>query len=202
MTEDIIYWSSCCLRQGGEREPCMGEKTHKLQKYKTDAVNQMKEMIKDSKDLIFTDYRGLNVQQITDLRRHLREKEAGYKVIKNNYFKIALSELGLPFEDAFLVDPTALALVRTDVGPIARILFNFTRNSSLKVKGGMIEGKAITALDVEAISKLPGREQLYAKLMGAMNAPLKNMMQVMNGVVTKLARTLLAVADAKEAAGQ
>jgi large subunit ribosomal protein L10 len=176
----------------------MAEKTQKIQPYKTEGIKKIKDLIEGSRDVIFTDFRGLNVTQITDLRRSLQEKEAEYRVVKNNYARLALSELGFPFEENFLIDPTAVALARSDIGPIAKVLFEFTRDSTLKIKGGLIDGKAVSSEQVEAISKLPGREQLYAMLMGTMNAPLTNLVYVMDAVVTKLVRTLQAVADSKD----
>jgi large subunit ribosomal protein L10 len=176
----------------------MAEKTQKIQPYKTEGIQKIKELIESNQNVIFTDFRGLNVAQITDLRRSLQEKESEYRVVKNSYARLALRELGFPFEEDFLIDPTALALVKTDIGPISKVLFDFTRDSTLKIKGGLIEGKVVSSTDVEAISKLPGRDELYAMLMGTMNAPLTNMIYAMNGVITKLVRTVQAVAESKE----
>ena len=176
----------------------MAEKTQKIQPYKTEGIQKIKELIESSQNVIFTDFRGLNVAQITELRRSLQEKESEYRVVKNNYARLALRELGFPFEEDFLVDPTALALVKSDIGPISKVLFDFTRDSTLKIKGGLVDGKVVSSTDVEAISKLPGRNELYAMLMGTMNAPLTNMLYAMNGVVTKLVRTVQAVAESQE----
>jgi large subunit ribosomal protein L10 len=180
----------------------MGEKTQKINQRKSDAVREIKEVIQRSPSLIFTDYRGLNVAQITELRRTLRRGKAEYKVVKNNYAKIALRELGMPFEEAFLNDPTAIAMTGEDIGPIAKALFDFTKDSPLKVKGGVIDGQALKSASVEAISRLPGRHELLAMLMGAMNAPVRNLMYILNGVTSKLVRTLKAVADKKAKEGK
>ena len=175
----------------------MGEKTQKIQQYKRDAVTQLRDKIRQAPGLIFTDYRGLTVAQISELRRSLRKQAAEYRVVKNNYAKIALTELGLPFEEDFLTNPTAIALARADIGPVAKTLFDFARESPLKVKGGMIEGQALKKPAVEAISRLPGRLELLAMMMGVLNAPLRNLMYVLKGVSSKLVRTLQAVADQK-----
>jgi large subunit ribosomal protein L10 len=176
----------------------MAEKTQKIQPFKTEGIQKIKELLESSRDVIFTDFRGLNVAQITELRRSLQEKESEYRVVKNSYARLALRELGFQFEEDFLIDPTALALVKTDIGPISKVLFDFTKDSTLKIKGGLIEGKVVSSTEVEAISKLPGRNELYAILMGTMNAPLTNMVYAMNGVITKLVRTVQAVAESKE----
>ena len=176
----------------------MSEKTQKIQPYKTEGIKKIKDMIENSRDVIFTDFRGLSVAQITELRQSLRQKEAEYRVVKNSYARLALGELSFPFQDEFLIDPTALALVKDDIGPVAKLLFDFTRESTLKIKGGLVDGKIASSEDVRTISRLPGRSELYAMLMGTMNAPLTNLVYAMNEVVTKLVRTLQAVADSKE----
>jgi large subunit ribosomal protein L10 len=176
----------------------MAEKTQKIQPYKTEGIKKIRDLIESSRDVIFTDFRGLNVTQITDLRRSLQEKEAEYRVVKNNYARLALAELGFPFEEDFLIDPTAVALARSDISPIAKVLFEFTRDSTLKIKGGLIDGKVVSSEEVEAISRLPGREQLYAILMGTMNAPVTNLVYALDSILTKLVRTLQAVADSRD----
>lgn len=175
----------------------MAEKTQKIQPYKTDGIRKIKELIESSTDVIFTDFRGLNVSQITELRRSLQEKEAEYRVVKNSYARLALTELGFPFEEDFLIDPTALALVKADIGPISKVLFDFTRDSTLKIKGGLVEGRVVSSEQVEAISRLPARNDLYAILMGTLNAPVTSLVYAMSGIATKLVRTLQAVAESK-----
>jgi large subunit ribosomal protein L10 len=175
----------------------MAEKTQKIQPYKTEGVQKIRDLIQSSQDVIFTDFRGLNVSQITELRRSLREKEGEYRVVKNSYARLAMRELGFPFEEEFLIDPTALALASSDIGPVTKVLFDFTRDSTLKIKGGLVEGRIVSSSEVEAISRLPGRDELYAMLMGTMNAPLSNFVYGLNGIVTQLVRTVQAVADSK-----
>jgi large subunit ribosomal protein L10 len=175
----------------------MAEKTKKIQQYKIDAVNQIKEQIQACQDVVFTDFRGLNMLQMTELRRHLRQQNTEYRVVKNNYLKIALSELGLPPADEILVDPTALALIRQDSGAVSKSLFAFSRETPLKVKGGMIGGKVYSADGVEAISRLPAKEVLLAMLMGTMQAPLARLVFGVNELNARLARALQAVADRK-----
>jgi len=166
---------------------------------KREAVGRIKESIATARDIIFTDYRGLTVAQITDLRGKLRGSRTVYKVVKNDYARIAMSQLGLPDASALLAGPTAVALVPTDVGPAAKVLLDFTKESPLQVKGAIVGGRLFGAKDVEALSRLPGRETLLAMLMGTMKAPLQNLVYVINGVPSKLVRTLAAVAEKKKA---
>jgi large subunit ribosomal protein L10 len=176
----------------------MAEKTQKIQQYKSDAVRTLKEVIQRSPALIFTDYRGLNMAQITELRRALRQRQAEYKVVKNSYAKIALKELGLPFEEAFLNDPTAIAMTQADIGPIAKTLFDFSKESTLKVKGGLIEGQVLKSTAVEAISRLPGRQELLAMLVGALESPIRSLLYALNAVGSELVGSLRALAEKKE----
>jgi large subunit ribosomal protein L10 len=112
-----------------------------------------------------------------------------------------MKEAGLPDASAMLEGPTALAFLGKDPSPAARVMMDFTRAAPLKIKGGVISGQMFTPQQVESLSRLPGRLDLLASLMGTMNAPLKNMMYAMNGVASKLVRTLAAVADRKGSEG-
>lgn len=178
----------------------MGEKTQKIQPRKVEAIARIRAMVEGARDVLFADFRGLTVEQITALRRTLAKEQAEFKVVKNNYARLALRELGLPEVDEFLVDPTALALVRTDVSAVARIMADFGKETTLRVKGGVIERRVASGAQVEAISRLPGKEVLYAMLLGTMQAPGTKLVYVLNAVATKLVRTLKAVADKKAAA--
>lgn len=178
----------------------MANKTQKIQPRKVEAVQRIRAMVEGSRDVLFANFRGLTVEQITALRRTLRTQQADFKVVKNNYARLALQELGLPLVDECLTDPTALTLVRGDVGPVAKTLVEFGRETTLKIKGAVIERKTASAEQVEAISRLPGRDVLYAMLMGTMKAPATNLALALKAVSSKLVRTLKAVADKKAAA--
>lgn len=169
----------------------------KIQQYKLDAVTDLKQQFDDVRDFIFTDYRGLTVEQITELRNRLREKQAEYHVVKNRYAKIAIKQLEMPDVSEYLVGPTALALAKDESGPVAKILLEFGKDTSVTVKGAIINGNVYTSEEVDAYSKLPTRDELIAKLMGTMNAPLQHLVYAMNGVTQKLVRVLQAVADKK-----
>ncbi|MEW5815162.1 MAG: 50S ribosomal protein L10 [Spirochaetota bacterium] len=176
----------------------IGEK--KIQQYKLDAVAALKEKFQSAHDYIFADYRGLTVEQITDLRKKLKEKNSEFKVIKNRYARIAFKELNFSGVEAQLVGPTAIALVTKESAEAAKVLYEYSRDFSLKVKGGLIDGTLFSAEQVEQYSKLPTRAELMAQLMGSLNAPLTNLLFAMNGITQKLIRTLQAVADKKAAA--
>jgi large subunit ribosomal protein L10 len=176
----------------------MAEK--KIQQYKLDAVTTLKEMFEGANDYIFTNYRGLTVEQITELRNKLREKQAEYKVVKNRFAKIALNQLekaeGLA---ELLTGPTAVALSHDETGPVAKILLDFGKEAPVAIKGALIDDQVFDTGQVEEFSKLPTKDELIAKLMGTMNAPIQHLAFALNGVPEKLVRTLQAVADQKAA---
>lgn len=174
----------------------MSEK--KIQPSKLEAVGTLKELFTEVKNVFFTNYRGLTVEQISNLRSQLRKQNAEYKVVKNNFARIAFHQVNVTGVDSHLTGPTALTLVRGDASPVAKILVEFAKETpALEVKAGLVDGTVYNASQVEAFSKLPGKPELLSMLMGTMKAPVQNLVFAVNGVVTKLARTLQAVADKK-----
>jgi len=181
----------------------MSQITHetRVNDAKRESVASLKGQFDQVSDFVFTDYRGLTVEQITELRRRLREHQAEYRVIKNNFAKIAFQQMKAPDSvGAYLVGPTAVALAKGDSAPVVKSLLELAKDWPVQVKGGLIGGNVFDAAQVEAYSKLPGRDVLISMLMGTMNAPLQNLVYVVNGVTTKLVRTLQALADKKSAA--
>ena len=170
-----------------------------LQDYKVKAVESLKEEFSQVKDFIFTDYRGLTVAQITELRNKLRQQNATLKVVKNRFAKIALKELEKESTGDCLIGPTAIALAKDESGPVAKSLFEFAKNAPIEVKGGIIDGRLFSVAEVEAFSNLPTKPELLAKLMATMKAPIQNFVYILNAVPQKLVRTLQAVADKKAA---
>ncbi len=177
----------------------MPREVKKIQPAKLEATAKLKGEIAAKPDLIFSDFRGLSFPQMTELRAKLGETDAAYRVVRNSVARIAIKEAGLPDASGLLTGPTALAFLGRDPGAAARILLDFAKGAPLQVKGGVIGGKMFAVTEIEALSRLPGRDQLLAMLMGTMQAPMRNMMYVMNGVMSKLVRTLAAVADKKGA---
>jgi len=171
---------------------------HKVQQYKVEAVQKLKGWFQESPDLIFSDFRGLTFPQMIELRARLGERKTAFRVVRNAFAKIALKESGMPDATSMLEGPTALAFLGADPGPSAKVIVEFTKGSPLKVKGGIIGGRLYSVAEVEALSRLPSRAELFGKLMGTMNAPLMHLMYAMNGMSSKLVRTLAAVAGEKQ----
>ena len=168
-----------------------------VQQYKIDRVAALKEVFEQCPDLFFSDYRGLTVGQITELRGQLRQNDARYAVVKNRYTRIALRDLGREGAEPFLAGPTAVALVSGDAAAVSRTLIDFGRNAPVVVKGGYVDGRVIGAPDVVALSRLPSREQLLAMLLSAMHGPVRSLAYVLRASVERVARVLQAVADQK-----
>jgi large subunit ribosomal protein L10 len=170
----------------------------KLQEGKTASIKELKELFGTAPDFIFADYRGLTVEQITALRKQLREKDARFKVIKNNFARIAFQELNAPDVGGYLTGPTAVAVSPRDANEVAKLLFDFTREAPvLKVKGALIGDAVYDAAQVEAFSKLPGKLELIAMLMSVMNGPARNLAAALNDVPARLVRTIKAIGDKK-----
>jgi large subunit ribosomal protein L10 len=176
----------------------MSENTVKIQPEKAEAVKAIKGDFEGVENFIFTDYRGLTVEQITTLRNKLRETGSVYKVVKNRFARIALKELNKPEVGDMLIGPTAVVISGDDAGTAAKELFSFAKEAPVQVKGGIIGEDVFDVKQMEAYSKLPSKNELIAKLMGTMNAPLQNFVYILNGVPEKFVRTLQAVADQKE----
>ena len=155
---------------------------------KEDAVAALKEEFAGYDGYIFTDYRGMTVEQITNIRKNLRKDDAAYRVVKNRYAKIALKNLDKGGAEDQMVGPTAVALVKGDTANVvAKVLFGAAKDGvNVQVKGALLNGELLSAAQIEEISKLPTKLELIASFMGTMKAP-----------VQKLAATLLAYVESK-----
>ncbi|MDR0448424.1 MAG: 50S ribosomal protein L10 [Treponema sp.] len=180
--------------------------TSKVQDYKTKAVGELKTLFSadegaagaEKPDFIFADYRGLTVEQITNLRKQLRNKDAKLKVVKNNFARLAFEELKMPDVSGHLTGPTAIAIVSRDSNEIAKIFLDFTREApALKLKGGLVGNTVYSDKQIEAFSKLPGRLELISMLMSVMNGPVRNLAAALNDIPARLVRTVNGIADAK-----
>jgi large subunit ribosomal protein L10 len=170
----------------------------KIQDAKTKAINELKEAFQVSDDFIFADYRGLTVEQITNLRKLLRVKGAQLKVVKNNFARLAFEQLSAPDISGYLTGPTAVAISPKDSNEIAKILFDFAKEApALHVKGGLIGPSVYDATQVENFSRLPGKLELISMLMSVMNGPARNLAAALNDIPSRLVRTVKAVADKK-----
>ena len=156
-------------------------------KQKEEEVSKLAEKLKEAKIILLTDYRGINVADVTKLRADLRNTNSEYKVIKNNIIKRALDANGESGLDDLLEGPTAIVIGTEDYLEPSKEIYNFSKNNEFyKIKGGIIEGKVMTAEEIITLAKLPSRQELMAKLAGALL-----------GNITKLAVALDAVREQK-----
>ena len=156
-------------------------------KQKEEEVKKLAEKLKEAKVILLTDYRGINVADVTKLRADLRNTNSEYKVIKNNIIKRALDANGESGLDDLLEGPTALVIGTEDYLEPSKVIYNFSKNNEFyKIKGGIIDGKVMTAEEIITLAKLPSRQELMAKLAGALL-----------GNITKLAVALDAVREQK-----
>lgn len=136
---------------------------------KKEEVTRLAGEMKDAKIILLTDYRGITVADDTTLRKDLRNANAKCSIIKNNITKRALQEAGLEGLDEQLAGPTAVIMSSEDYLAAAKIIYKFSKdNEFYKIKGGVIEGKVMTAEEIITIAKLPSRETLLSMLAGAL----------------------------------
>ena len=150
---------------------------------KQSEVSALAEKMKESKLVLLTDYRGINVEDVTNLRAELRKANSEYTVIKNNITKRALAEAGIEGLEDKLVGPTAVIMSNEDYLEPAKAIYNFTKNNDFyKIKGGVVEGKVMTAEEIITLAKLPSRETLLSMLAGALLANISKVAVALNEV--------------------
>jgi large subunit ribosomal protein L10 len=165
---------------------------------KATAVAELTEHFRNAEATVLTEYRGLTVAQLTQLRRKLGQT-ATYSVAKNTLAKRAATDAGISGLDELFSGPTALTFVSGDVVEAAKGLREFAKaNPALIIKGGVFEGKAISADEVNKLADLESREVLLAKLAGAMKANLSKAAAVLQAPLTKTARLAAALQDKRE----
>jgi large subunit ribosomal protein L10 len=170
----------------------------RIQDIKVKAIGELKESFQVSTDFIFADYRGLTVEQITALRNQLRGKGAQFKVVKNNFARIAFEQLSAPDVSGYLTGPTAVTISPKDSNEVAKILLDFARETpALQVKGGLVGASVYDAQQMAAFARLPGRLELISMLMSVMNGPARNLAAALNDIPSRLVRTVKAIADKK-----
>ncbi|RQD76825.1 MAG: 50S ribosomal protein L10 [Candidatus Syntrophonatronum acetioxidans] len=164
-------------------------------------VAELKEKMEGSRALVLADYRGLNVSEISDLRKRLSEEGIEFKVVKNTLTRIAASEAGYDELNTYLEGPTAIAFSQDDPVAPAKVLSNFAKeNDKLKIKCGLLRGILISFADIKAIAELPPREVLLGKVVGGMQAPVYGMAYAMQGLLSKTVYALQAIVDQKQGA--
>ncbi|MGA8255227.1 MAG: 50S ribosomal protein L10 [Nocardioides sp.] len=152
------------------------------------AVGEIVELFNDADGAVLTDYRGLTVKELQELRRSLGEN-ANYAVVKNTLAKIAANQVGISGFDDLLVGPTAIAFINGDVVEAAKGLRDFAKaNPALIIKGGVLDGNILDAKEIAKLADLESREVLLGKLAGAMLASLSQAVYLLNAPLAQAAR--------------
>jgi len=168
--------------------------------HKQAIVAEIQEKLQQSTLVVFTDYRGLNVEEINDLRNRLRQPGLEIKVLKNTMMGFALDNLGLGAMRTDIIGPNAVMFSAGDPVEPSRILNEFAKtHKKFEVKVGILEGKPISADNVRDLAELPSREVLVATVLGTMQAPITSFVRVLNANITGLAQVLDQIREQKEA---
>lgn len=166
---------------------------------KQQQVDYVAEKLEKAKSIIFADYRGLNVSEITELRQKLSEAESTIKVVKNRLAKRAAHEAKVEGLDEFLTGPTAMASSETDPVVPAKILVDFAKaHEVLEIKAGYMDGKVLDLTTIKRLASLPSRDELYGKMLSCMNAPATNFTMALAAIPRQLVNVINAIKDTKE----
>jgi large subunit ribosomal protein L10 len=153
---------------------------------KEQIVDSIAERFTRSKTMIVTDYRGLNVAEVTELRKQLREAGVEFEVLKNTMSRRAAQKAHVEGIEEYLKGPSALAFGYDDVVAPAKVLFNFAKkHKALELKGGIVEGRVISPSDVENLASLPSRDGLLSMLLSVLQAPMRNLAYSLKQVADK-----------------
>ena len=149
-------------------------------------VQEISEQVKDAQAVVLVDYRGLTVEQDTELRKQLREAGVTYKVYKNTMMRFAFKGTAFESLDADLEGPSALAISTTDATAPARVLAKFAKTApKLELKSGVVEGAYYNAAQIAQIAAIPSREELLSRLLGSMQSPITNFARVLKQIAEK-----------------
>lgn len=169
-------------------------------KMKQESVAEVAQKMNAAQSVVLVDYRGLTVEEVSNLRKQFREADVEYKVIKNNILKRAADSLEIEGTEDFFKGPTAIAFGISDPVAPAKILVKFAKDTKkTELKGGILAGKAVSATEIQDLAQLPSKEELIAKMLGSMNAPVSNFVGVLAAIPRGLVCALNAVREQKEA---
>ena len=159
-------------------------------------VKILAEKFKAMKGMIMTEYHGLSVSQISELRSELRKCGCEYLVVKNTLSKIALKEVGLESVNEYFDGPTAIVVESGDPVSPAKVVAEFAKkNEKFVVKAGLLDGKILAAGEIKSLAALPSKEVLIAKMLGSMQAPISGFVNVLQGSLRNLVYVLNAVKE-------
>ena len=172
---------------------------HDIRPEKAAKVAELKELLANSQAVVLVNYCGLTVSEDTELRKQMREAGVKYMVAKNTFTRIAAKEAGIEGLDGMLENNTALAFAAEDPVAPAKIAYEFSKkHEKLEIKGGLLNGAVIGTDEIKALADLQSREELLAKLVGSMQAPISGFVNVLHGTLRNFVYVLDAIRDKKE----
>ena len=158
---------------------------------KTESVEELKERFNGVQTAVLTEYRGLTVRQLSDLRKQLKGAAAEYKVVKNRLARIAIKDSPLDGLGKHLTGPTGVAYTKKDPVPVAKALQAFLRNNpALTIKVGIVEGKVLEPAALKSLADLPSKDALRAQIVGAVQGPMGKIVTLLTAVQGELVRVL------------
>jgi large subunit ribosomal protein L10 len=175
----------------------LGDKAIEVKKQ---IVLEIKEKMEKAQGMVFYDYRGLTVEQVSELRNQFREAGVEYTVLKNSMLKRAADMLDLSDLDEHFVGPTAVAFGFEDPVAPAKVLVEYIKKlKKTEIKVGVLDGKVISINEINNLAALPSRDQLLGMLAGTLNAPITGLARSLSGIISNLGYALNAVREQKEA---
>lgn len=158
----------------------------KVLEQKKQEVNEIIETLKNAQAGVLVDYRGLTVEEDTNLRNELRKENVTYFVVKNTLLRRAVKEVGLDELDDILHGPTAIAVSADNPVAPAKVIADFAKsNETLELKSGFMDGKVMSLDEVKTLASTPSKEVLIAKMMGSLNSPVSGLVRLLNTIVEK-----------------
>lgn len=166
------------------------------------SIAELREKLSGARGAVLTDFRGLSVAEITELRTLLRKNAVEYKVVKNTLTKLAVKDTGLAGLSVYLDGPTAIAISRTDPVAASKAVITWAKGrQTFSVKGGIVEGRVVGPGEIADLAALPPRAVLLARMASAFNAPLQGLVQVLSASLRGVASVLDQVRQKKEKEG-
>lgn len=166
---------------------------------KTKLVDELKDKFSRSKSFFLTDFTGLNVEEITGLRKDFRAKKIEYRIAKNTLIKLAAKDLSLSQLEEHLQGPTGIAFGYDDPVTPAKLLYEANKKlSKPKIKIFWVEGKFFNGNEIEKLAKLPPKEFLYAQIVACLDSPMRNLIGTLDAVLREFVGTVDALAQARE----
>jgi large subunit ribosomal protein L10 len=161
-----------------------------VQPYKKNLVSEIKVRLDSAKAIVLVDYKGINIEEVDQLRKRFRNNDVDYFVQKNTLVRIALNELGITELDSYLVGPTGVAVCKTDEVSAAREMATFIKDvmeekAFPKFKAGLVDGVLYLEDDLSKLSKIPSRDVLLAKMFGSMLAPVSSFVRLIDAIAKK-----------------